>query len=62
VFSFQGRGRSCGGEVEVAGGADGGGGEGFAVVEPVGDFVADNRSEIGVSLFLLITVATAAEI
>ena len=50
----------CGGEVEVAGGADGWVGEGFAFVQPVGDFVADNCAEIRVCLLLLITVAAAA--
>jgi hypothetical protein len=50
----------CGGEVEVAGGADGWGGEGFAFFEPVGDFVADDGAEIGVGLLFLISVAAAA--
>ena len=36
----------CGGEVEVAGGAEGGIWEGFTLVEPVGDFVADDGAEI----------------
>ncbi len=50
----------CGGEVEVAGGADGWGGEGFAFIEPVGDFVADDGAEIRVGLLLLISMAAAA--
>ena len=47
----------CGGEVEVAGGADGWSGEGFAFGEAVGDFVADDSAEIGVGLFFLFAVA-----
>lgn len=54
------RGSSSGRKVEVAGGADGGSGEGFAVVEPVGDFVADDGAEFGVGLFLLISMTAAA--
>ncbi len=46
VFSVQVRARLGGGEVEVAGGADGWVGEGFAFVQPVGDFVADDGAEI----------------
>jgi hypothetical protein len=52
----------CGGEVEVAGCADGWGGEGFAFIESVGDFVADDGAEVGVGLLLLISMAAAAVI
>jgi hypothetical protein len=58
--SFQGRRISSCGKVEIAGGTDGGSWEGFAVVEPVGDFIADDGAEFGVGLFLLIPVAAAA--
>ena len=54
--------QSRGGEVEVAGGADGGLGEGFAFGEAVGDFVADDGAEFGVGGFFLISVASAAEV
>lgn len=59
MFSFHGRGRSGGGEVEVAGGADGWRGKRLALAEAVGDFVAHDGAEVGVGLFLLITVAAA---
>jgi hypothetical protein len=58
--SFQGRPRSGGGEIEIAGGADGGSWEGFAVVEAVGDFVADDGAEVGVGGFFLIAVTATA--
>jgi hypothetical protein len=51
-----------GGETEVASGAHGGLGEGFALGEAVGDFVADDGAEFGVGGFFLISVAGASEI
>ena len=62
MFSFQGRGRLGGGEVEVAGGSDGRTREAFTFCEAVGDFVADDGAEIGVGLFFLVAVAAAAKV
>ena len=47
-------------EVEVAGGADGGLWEVFALGEAVVDFVADDGAEIGVGCFLVFAVADTA--
>lgn len=49
-------------EIKVAGGADGGLGEGIAFGEAMGDFVADDGAEVGVGGFFLIAVAHAAEV
>lgn len=62
MFSFQGRGRSGGGEVEVAGGSDGWRGKRLALAEAVGDFVAHDGAEVGVGLFLLFAVTDTAEV
>ncbi len=51
-----------GGEVQITGGADGWIWEDFTLVEPVGDFVADDGAEVRVSLFLLVTVADASKV
>ena len=50
------------GEVQVSGGADGGGGEGVTFGEAVGHFVADDGVEFGIGGFLLVAMANAAEI
>ena len=53
---------SRGGEIRIAGGADGGIRECFAFGEAVGDFVADDGAKIGVSILFVIAVADTAKI